>query len=114
MDTIEHPKAIAMFEALRTTFHVPSADELLKYRTRTTLGGRVNVKLEMPSDDEGKGALANGNYPDFGDLYDYVDVYRLSEEQSDGLLELLRTRYPDAGYPENTSELKLRRGDICK
>lgn len=89
LDIIEHPAAVDMFNALRTTFNVPSKVDLLK-------------RQEKQGD--------NG----FNDLYDYVDVYGLTAEQCNGLMELFVNRYPEEGYPENYRELLARRRQASK
>lgn len=89
IDIIEHPAAIEMFNALRTTFQVPRKEDLLKRQEK--------------QDDT-----------DFNDLYDYVDVYGLTAEQCNGLMELFVNRYPDEGYPENYRELLARRRQASK
>lgn len=89
LDIIEHPAAVDMFNALRTTFNVPSKADLLK-------------RQEKQADN------------DFNDLYDYVDVYGLTAEQCNGLMELFVNRYPEEKYPENYRELLARRRQASK
>ena len=56
--------------------------------------------------------LQHENGRSFSDIVQYIKDFELSEQQSDGLLNLLRQRYPAEGYPQSTWQLSEETEEI--